>query len=151
MKNKDEEYMYIALKEAKKAKQLDEVPVGCVIVKDDKIIAKAHNLKEKNKCCLAHAEILAIKKASKKLNSWHLDDATLYVTLEPCPMCAGAIYQSRIKRVVYGARDIKQGSIDSAVRLYDVPSLNHHPYVLDGLLENECSIIIKEFFKNKRK
>ena len=151
MKNVDELYMELALKEASKAKEKDEVPVGCVIVLDDKVIAKAHNLKECKHNALAHAEIIAINKASKKLGVWRLENATMYVTLEPCPMCAGAIYQSRIKKIVYGAKDIKQGAVDSIINLYDIKTINHHPEVVGGVLENECSTIIKDFFKNKRK
>lgn len=150
MEEKDLKYMLLALKEANKAKVKDEVPVGCIIVKNDKIIARAHNLREKKYNALAHAEILAIDKACKKNKAWRLEDATIYITLEPCPMCAGAILQSRIKRIVYGAYDKKAGAIDSVLHTFDYP-FNHHPEIEGGILQNECADILKEFFKNKRK
>ena len=117
---REEKYMKLALKEAKKALLIDEVPIGCIIVKDDKVIARSFNTREKDKLVTSHCEINAIKRASKKLNDWQLVDCELYVTLEPCPMCAGAIYQSRIKKVVYGASDIKQGALGSSFNLYDI-------------------------------
>ena len=120
MNSDDEKYMRQAYKEALKAKEIDEVPIGCVIVKDDKIIARGYNKKERNNDVTSHAEINAIRKACKKMNSWRLVDCTLYVTLEPCSMCAGAIYQSRIKRVVFGAYDLKQGALGSALNLYSI-------------------------------
>lgn len=147
---KEEKFMKLALKEAKKALLIDEVPIGCVIVKDDKIIARSFNTREKDKLVTSHCEINAIKKASKKLNDWQLIDCELYVTLEPCPMCAGAIYQARIKRVVYGASDIKQGALGSSFNLYYIDTLNHHPEIISGVMKEECSQIIKEFFKEKR-
>ena len=142
--------MKIALKQAKKAAKKGEVPVGAVIVRDGKVIAKAHNLREKTKKATAHAEILAIEEANKKLKSWRLDSCILYVTIEPCPMCAGAIIQSRIKTVVYGAKDIKSGSHDSVVDLFDRP-YNHKVNVVSGVLEDECGKIITDFFKKLRK
>ena len=142
--------MKIALKQAKKAAKKGEVPVGAIIIRDGKVIAKAHNLREKTKKATAHAEILAIEEANKKLKSWRLDSCTLYVTIEPCPMCAGAIIQSRIKTVVYGAKDIKSGSHDSVVNLFDRP-YNHKVNVVDGVLEDECGKIITDFFKKLRK
>lgn len=151
MENLDEKFMYVALNEANKAKLKDEVPVGCVLVKDGKIIAKAHNLKEHKRNSLCHAEIIAINKASKKLNAWRLKDVTMYVTLEPCPMCAGAIQQSRIKKVVYGANDIKMGALGSSFNLYEQKSLNHYPSVEKGVLKDDCSNILKNYFKTKRK
>ena len=147
---KDEKFMKIALKEANKSFQLDEVPVGVVIVKDDKIIARGHNLRETKQDPTGHAEIIAIKKASKKLKSWRLIDCTIYVTLEPCSMCAGAIMWSRIKRVVYGAKDIKGGAIGSSFNLFEQKGINHKPEVTSGVLENEASRLLKDFFKIKR-
>lgn len=147
---KDEKFMKAALKEACKSFELDEVPVGVVIVKDDKIIARGHNLRETKQDPTGHAEIIAIKKASKKLKSWRLIDCTLYVTLEPCSMCAGAIMWSRIKRVVYGAKDIKGGAIGSSFNLFELKGINHKPEVTSGVLENEASAILKDFFKLKR-
>lgn len=147
----EEEFMKEALKEAKKAYKKQEVPIGCVIVKDGKIIARAFNTREKDNLVTSHCEINAIKKASKKLNDWQLVECDLYVTLEPCPMCAGAIYQARIKQVYFGVFDKKQGALGSSFNLYDVKTLNHHPQVEGGILEEECSSIIKKFFKEKRK
>lgn len=147
---KDEKFMKIALKEANKSFQLDEVPVGVVIVKDDKIIARGHNLRETKQDPTGHAEIIAIKKASKKLKSWRLIDCTMYVTLEPCSMCAGAIMWSRIKRVVYGAKDIKGGAIGSSFNLFEQKGINHKPEVTSGVLEDEASTLLKKFFKLKR-
>jgi len=147
---KDEKFMKVALKEAYKSFELDEVPVGVVIVKDDKIIARGHNLRETKQDPTGHAEIIAIKKTSKKLKSWRLIDCTLYVTLEPCSMCAGAIMWSRIKRVVYGAKDIKGGAIGSSFNLFEQKGINHKPEVTSGVLENEASTLLKDFFKLKR-
>lgn len=144
-------FMKEALKEAKKAYLKEEVPVGCVIVYNNEIIARAHNTRHKNKSALDHAEILAIKKANKKLNAWMLDGATIYVTLEPCLMCAGAIFQSRIKRVVYAASEPKFGAFGS---ILDVSSLdykfNHKVELTKGILENEASLLLKTFFKEIR-
>lgn len=139
-----------AIKEAKKAFDKNEVPVGCVIVIDDKIIARAHNLRETKKSALGHAEILAIEKASKKLERWILDDATLYVTLEPCTMCTGAIFQSRIKRVVFAANEPKFGALGSVIDLSKVEKFNHKIDVSQGLLEEEVSQLMKNFFKKLR-
>ena len=116
----DEKFMRLAIKEAIKAKEIDEVPIGCVIVYDGKVIAKAYNKREKLNSSLAHAEILAIKKACKKLDSWRLEECTMYITLEPCIMCGGAIIQSRIKRVVYGARDYRFGVNGSITNIFDI-------------------------------
>lgn len=145
----DKKYMTLALIEAKKASRKDEVPVGCVIVCDDKIISKAHNLKEKRKSSLLHAEILAIEKASKKLKQWRLSDCDIYVTLEPCPMCMGAIINARFKRLVFGAYDPKSGACGS---IYDLNEgkLNHILEVKSKILEKECSKILKDYFKEKR-
>lgn len=145
-----EKYMREAIKEAYKAKAKDEVPIGCIIVKNDKIIAKAHNLRETKQQSINHAEILAIQKACKKLGSWRLEDCILYVTLEPCCMCAGAILQARIASVVYGASDPKGGSIKSTMQMYEQPGFNHYPSVKEGIMKDECSVILRDFFKNKR-
>lgn len=150
MKDIDEKYMRIALKEAKKAQEEDEVPVGCILVKDDKIIARAHNKKENSKSPLAHGEILAIQKACKKIDAWRLNGVTLYVTLEPCPMCAGAILESRIDRVVYGVEEIKSGALGSSFNLFEQKNLNHHPIIKGGVLKEECKEILTSYFKNKR-
>ena len=142
--------MKIALKEAQKAYEEDEVPVGCVIVKDNKIIARGHNKKEKNNNAIFHAEIVTLSKAQKKLNDWHLNDCTLYVTLEPCLMCTGAILQTRIKRVVYGCLDPKGGAIESVINIKNVNNLNHSFESTSKILEKECSTILKTYFKSKR-
>ncbi|MDD7280477.1 MAG: nucleoside deaminase [Erysipelotrichaceae bacterium] len=147
----EEKYMKEAIKQAKKAYEQDEVPIGCVIVKDDKIIARAYNKREKLQQSYAHAEMLAIQKACKKLNTWRLEDCDLYVTLEPCPMCAGAIIQSRIRNVYFGAYDKKGGSVMTCTNLFDVKEYNHHPHYFSGIMEEECSILLKNFFKEKRK
>ena len=144
-------FMKQALKEAKKAYEKLEVPVGAVIVKDGKIIARAHNLKETKKDTTNHAEILAIKKASKKLDSWRLLDCEMYVTLEPCTMCAGAIINSRIKKIYIGASDEKTGAVGSVLNLFDDYKFNHKPEYEKGILEQECSEILKRFFKDLRK
>ena len=148
--NPDVKFMQEAIKEAKKAELIDDVPIGAVIVKEGKIIARAYNKREKNQDATAHAEILAIKKACKKLNSWRLDDCTLYVTLEPCPMCAGSMILSRMKRVVYGAYDPKGGCVESCLNMYDHNGFNHYPEYKGGVLEEECSLLLKEYFKKKR-
>ena len=142
--------MNLALKEAKKAELIDEVPIGAVLVKDDKVISKGFNVRESKNDALGHAEMVVIKKANKKLKSWRLDEMTLYVTIEPCIMCGGAIIQSRIKRVVYGAKDTKGGCFGSSINILEADNINHHPEVVGGVLENECSEIIKEYFKKKR-
>lgn len=146
-----EKYMMEAIKEAKKAAQIDEVPIGCVIVENDKIIARGHNLRESKQQSINHAEIIAIQKACKKLSSWRLENCTIYITLEPCPMCSGAILQSRIKEVVYGAKDPKGGCIESCMKMYEIKGFNHYPKVISGILQEECSQLLKIFFKNKRK
>ena len=138
-----------ALKEAKKAYLLGEVPVGAVIVYDNKIIARGHNTREIKQSVLGHAEINAIQKASKKIGSWRLEDCDMYITLEPCPMCSGAIIQSRIKNLYYGATDLKTGACGSVLNLFDHP-FNHKVNVIGGVLEDECSRIIKDFFKELR-
>lgn len=144
-------YMRQALKEAKKAYQKLEVPVGAVIVKDGKIIAKAHNQKETKLDTTKHAEILAIQKASKKIGAWRLIDCEMYVTLEPCSMCAGAIINSRIKKVYIGASDEKTGAVGSVFNLFTDYKFNHKVEFEEGILKDECESIIKQFFKDLRK
>ena len=145
-----EKFMKEALKEAQKAYEKLEVPVGCVIVKDGKIIARAYNIKETKFDTTKHAEIIAIQKASKKLKSWRLIDCEMYVTLEPCPMCAGAIINSRIKKLYYGAKDEKTGAVGSVLNLLEDYKFNHIVETESGLLEEECSNILKQFFKDLR-
>ena len=139
-----------ALKEAKKAELIDEVPIGCVIVKNDKIIARGHNQRETKQSPIGHAEIVAINKAAKKLNSWRLEGCDIYVTLEPCIMCSGAIIQSRINKVYYGASDPKGGALGSSINVLEASNINHHPEVISGVLKEECSSIITNYFKAKR-
>ncbi len=139
-----------ALKEAKKAGLENEVPIGAIIVLNDKIIARAHNRKIRNQSATGHAEILAIEKAGKKIKDWRLNDAELYVTLEPCPMCAGAIMQARIKKLYYGAYDQKAGSVDSLQKMYEIKGYNHYPEYQGGILKEECAELLKSFFKEMR-
>ena len=138
-----------ALTLAKEAAAEGEVPVGCVIVRGDKIVGRGRNRREKDRSALAHAETEAIADACRNLGGWRLWDCTLYVTLEPCPMCAGAIINARIPRVVYGAKDLKAGSCGSVCSLFDM-AYNHHPKVEQGLMEEECAEVLKEFFRNLR-
>lgn len=140
-----------ALKEANKALLMDEVPIGAVIVKNDKVIARGFNKRENKQDVTSHAEIEAIKKANKKLNSWRLVDCDIYVTIEPCIMCMGALIQSRIAHIYYGAKDLKGGAITSSIDVLSAKNINHHPEVLGGILEQECSEIISRYFKTKRK
>ena len=147
----DNKFMKEALKEAQKAYDKLEVPVGCVIVKDGKIIARAHNQKETKLDTTKHAEILAIQKASKKLESWRLLDCEMYVTLEPCPMCAGAIINSRIKKVYIGTKDEKTGACGSKLNLLEDYTFNHKVEIETGIMKNECEEILKKFFKELRK
>ncbi|MBP3802215.1 MAG: tRNA adenosine(34) deaminase TadA [Clostridia bacterium] len=147
----NEEFMKEALKEAKKAYEKLEVPVGCVIVYDGKIIARAHNQKETKFDTTNHAEILAIQKASKKLKSWRLLDCEMYITLEPCPMCAGAIINSRIKKIYIGTMDQKTGAAGSVLNLFKDYKFNHNVEVETGVLKEECEGILKDFFKMLRK
>ena len=148
--NEHQKFMKEAYKEALKALKKDEVPVGAIIVKDNKIIDRAHNQKESKNLALNHPELLAIKKASKKLNSWHLDDCIMYVTLEPCSMCAGALIQARINTVIYGAKSYQDGAIESAFKLYEIKGFNHYPKTLFLSEMEECSKIISNYFKTKR-
>ena len=145
-----EKFMDLAIKEAEKAKAKDEVPIGAIIVKDGLVVAKAHNLIEKNQDATAHAEMLAIKKASKKLKSWRLDGCEIFITLEPCPMCAGAIVNARIERVYYGAKEPKSGSAESKFDILTNSGLNHKTEFLGGIKKEECESIIKKYFKEKR-
>jgi tRNA(adenine34) deaminase len=143
-------YMKLALKEAQKANGIDEVPIGAIIVKDGKIISRAHNLREKNQISTAHAEVLAINKACKKLNTWRLEGCVLYVTLEPCTMCAGASILSRVDGIVYGAKDPKGGSLGSLYDISLIKGFNHYPWIVSGICEEESSELLKSFFKSKR-
>ena len=145
-----EEFMQEALEEAKKAYKKLEIPVGVVIVKDGQIIARAHNMKEEKKDTTKHAEIIAIQRASKKLNSWRLNDCEMYVTLEPCPMCAGALIQSRIKKVYIGTKDKKTGACGSVLNLLEDYKFNHQVEIENGILSKECEEILKKFFKELR-
>ena len=146
----DERYMKMALKQAKKAYELDEVPIGCVIVYEDKVIARGYNRRNTDKNTLAHAEISAIKKASKKLGDWRLEGCTLYVTLEPCQMCAGAIIQARTTRVVIGSMNPKAGCGGSILNLLEMQEFNHQAEVTRGVLDDECSQMLTTFFKELR-
>lgn len=148
---KNEKFMKEALKEAQKAYEKLEVPVGAVIVKDGKIIARAHNQKETKKDTTKHAEILAIQKASKKLESWRLLDCEMYITLEPCSMCAGAIINSRIKKIYIGTLDKKTGAAGSVFNLFEDYTFNHKVEVEKGILQKDCEQILKDFFKELRK
>ena len=146
----DEKYMKAALREAKKAYALEEVPIGCVIVQGDKIIARGYNRRNTDKNTLAHAEIAAIKKASKKTGDWRLEDCTMYVTLEPCQMCAGAIVQSRLGRVVIGSMNPKAGCAGSILNLLQMKEFNHQVEMEKGILEEECSEMLSTFFRELR-
>lgn len=146
----EEKYMRAAIKEAKKAYALEEVPIGCVIVREGKIIARGYNRRNTDKNTLAHAEITAIKKASKKCGDWRLEDCTMYVTLEPCQMCAGAIVQSRMQKVVIAAMNPKAGCAGSVLNLLQMAQFNHQVEIERGLLEEECSTMLSTFFKELR-
>lgn len=146
-----EKYMREALKEAKKAYNKLEIPVGAIIVKDGKIIARAHNIKEEKKDTTKHAEIIAIQKASKKLNSWRLINCEMYVTLEPCAMCAGALIQSRIKKIYIGTMDQKTGACGSVLNLLGDYKFNHIVEVEKEICKSDCEKILKDFFKELRK
>ncbi len=148
--NKEEKYMKLALKEAHKAAAIDEVPVGAVVVCDGKVIARGFNKREINNDPLGHAEMIAIRKASKKLNNWRLINCELYVTVEPCAMCAGAIMWSRLKKVVYGTSDPKGGAMGEIFNLFDEKIVNHVPEIKSGVLASECKELIQTFFRKKR-
>ena len=144
------QYMSLALLQAQKAFKKDEVPVGAVIVKNGKVIAQAYNKREKKQNALYHAELLAIDKACKKLKTFRLTECELYVTLEPCPMCAGAIINARLKQVVFGAYDKKRGCVGSIYNLLQDDRFNHNPQVVGGVMEQQCAELMSKFFKTKR-
>lgn len=146
----DEKFMQAAISEAIKARERNEVPIGAVIVQDGEVIASGYNLRETSQQTLSHAELLAIEAANEKVGSWRLEDCTLYVTLEPCPMCAGAIVQSRIKRVVYGAPDPKAGCAGTLFNLLEESRFNHQVEVTSGVLQEECASLLTDFFKTLR-
>lgn len=146
----DEIYMRAALAQAKKALLLGEVPIGCVIVYEDRIIGRGYNRRNTDKSTLAHAEITAIKKASKVIGDWRLEDCTAYITLEPCPMCAGALVQARVKRVVAGAMNPKAGCGGSVLNILDEPGFNHQIEFAHGIMEEQCAAILKQFFAGLR-
>lgn len=146
----EERYMKEAMKQAKKAYAIGDVPIGCVIVYEDKIIARGYNKRNKNKTTLAHAELLAMAKASKKLGDWRLEGCTMYVTLEPCQMCAGAIVQARISKVVIGSMNPKAGCAGSIINLLQMKQFNHQVEMETGILEEECSEMLSQFFKELR-
>ncbi|UJL48125.1 tRNA adenosine(34) deaminase TadA [Virgibacillus sp. NKC19-16] len=143
--------MQAAMEEAEKAREINEVPIGAVIVHEGEIIASGYNVRETSQETLSHAELIAIKKANRKIGSWRLEDCTLYVTLEPCPMCAGAIVQSRIKRVVYGAPDPKAGCGGTLMNLLNEKRFNHQVEVTRGVLETECGELLTAFFRELRR
>ncbi len=147
---KDMEYMQLALDEARKAFEIDEVPVGALVVREGIILSRAHNLMEALQDPTAHAEVLAIREAADKLENWRLEGATLYVTKEPCPMCAGAIVNARLSKVVYGCRDEKGGAVDSLYHILSDTRLNHQAEVVPDVLSDESAGLLKDFFKNKR-
>lgn len=146
----DERYMKQAIRQARKAEALEEVPIGCVITYEGKVIARGYNRRNVDKNTLAHAELAAIRKASKKLGDWRLEGCTMYVTLEPCQMCAGALVQARISRVVIGSMNPKAGCGGSVLNLLQMPQFNHQIEVERGVLEEECSAMLSSFFKNLR-
>lgn len=146
----DEKYMKEAIKQARKAADAGDVPIGCVIVHGNKIIARGYNKRNARKTTLAHAELLAIEKASKKLGDWRLEECTMYITLEPCQMCAGAIVQARIPKVVVGAMNKKAGCAGSVLNLFQIPAFNHQVEFEQGVLEEECSAILSDFFRQLR-
>ncbi|SES11725.1 tRNA adenosine(34) deaminase TadA [Lachnobacterium bovis] len=151
MYTRDEKYMSEAIKQAKKALKIKEVPIGCVIVQNDRIIARGYNKRNSKGCVLEHAEISAIKKACKKTGDWRLEDCTMYVTLEPCQMCAGAIVQSRLNKVVIGSMNPKAGCAGSVINLLQMSQFNHQVEIEKGVLEEKCSSMLTEFFKELRK
>ena len=146
----DEKFMKEAIKQAKKAEAIGDVPIGCVIVHDGKIIARGYNKRNKDKTVLAHAELLAMKKACKKFGDWRLEDCTMYITLEPCQMCAGAIVQARIDKVVIGSMNPKAGCAGSVLNLLEMDGFNHKVEVIRGVLQEECSEMLSAFFRKLR-
>lgn len=147
---REEKYMKMAIAQAKKAWKIDEVPIGCVIVFQDKVIARGYNRRNTDKNTLSHAELNAIRKASRKLGDWRLDDCEMYITLEPCQMCSGAIVQSRIKKVYIGCMNPKAGCAGSVLNLLQVEKFNHKVIIENGILEEECSNMLKSFFRELR-
>ncbi|MBP5275631.1 MAG: tRNA adenosine(34) deaminase TadA [Lachnospiraceae bacterium] len=145
-----EKFMKAAMAQAKKGAEIGEVPIGCVIVRDGKIIARGYNKRKKDKNTLSHAELIAINKACKKTGDWRLEDCVLYVTLEPCQMCAGAIVQARIPLVVIGCKNEKAGCAGSIINLFNVDKFNHQVDTIEGVLEEECSFMLTDFFKGLR-
>lgn len=145
-----EKYMKEAIKQAQKAVANGDVPIGCVIVRDGRIIARGYNKRNARKTTLAHAELLAIEKASKKVGDWRLEDCTMYITLEPCQMCAGAIVQARIPKVVVGAMNKKAGCAGSIINMFQIEAFNHQVEFVHGVLEDECSGMLSDFFRNLR-
>lgn len=146
----EEKYMKEAIRQARKAWKLQEVPIGCVIVKDGQILARGYNRRNTDRNTLAHAELQAIRKASRRVGDWRLEDCTMYITLEPCQMCAGAIVQARIPRVVIGSRNPKAGCAGSVLNLLQVPAFNHQVELTEGVLEEECSAMLTDFFRELR-
>lgn len=146
----DEKYMRMALEQAALAAEGGDVPVGAVVVCGDKVVARARNEREKRRSPVAHAEIIALEKAAKKRGTWRLSECTIYVTKEPCPMCAGAIFQARIKRLVFGATDPKGGAAGSLYNIVNDCRLNHQSEITAGVLENESAVMLREFFKIRR-
>ncbi len=143
-------YMKEALKEAQKAFELDETPIGAIVTMGGEIIARGYNRRNTDKNPLAHAEIIAINEAASKIGDWRLEECTLYITLEPCPMCAGAVVQARIPKVVFGARSPKAGFAGSVINILQLDTLNHQVDIVEGVLEEECSRILKQYFRNMR-
>ncbi len=150
MNNIHEKYMYEAIKEGEKALIMNEVPIGAVIVKDGIIIAKGHNTREIQESVIGHAEINAIQEACRKLGTWRLTECDMYVTIEPCPMCAGAIFQSRLRAVYFGSNDEKAGLLGSKFNLFSIEGLNHYVQVYSGILDDQCKSLMTSFFKKKR-
>ncbi|RCW50724.1 MULTISPECIES: tRNA adenosine(34) deaminase TadA [unclassified Halanaerobium] len=149
--NEDKKYMKMALAEARKALEYDEVPIGAVVVCNGKVVGKGFNLREKTQDPTAHAEMIALRKAAEKKVSWRLEDCQLYVTLEPCPMCAGAVLQARIKKLIFAARDPKAGAVKSLYQLLDDSRMNHQIEVVEGIMEEESAQLLKDFFRDLRK
>lgn len=150
-RQEDAYYMGLALEEAEKAAALGEIPIGAVLVQEGEVISRAHNLREMNQDATAHAEVLVIREACAKLKRWRLSGCTLYVTVEPCPMCSGAIVNGRIDRVVYGCPDVKAGGAESIFNIITNPNLNHCAEVTSGVLEQDCAQVMKTFFQRRRK
>ncbi|MFG6333445.1 MAG: tRNA adenosine(34) deaminase TadA [Lachnospiraceae bacterium] len=146
----EEKYMKEAIRQARRAWKLQEVPIGCVIVKEDRIIARGYNRRNTDRNTLAHAELQAIRRASRAVGDWRLEECTMYITLEPCQMCAGAIVQARIPRVVIGSRNPKAGCAGSILNLFDVPAFNHQVELTEGVLEEECAAMLSDFFRELR-